>query len=293
MLKNPIYTGVVVWKGVEHPGIHQPLISRDLFEKVQSVMESHSTGGDRAWKHDHYLKSVLYCDDCGSRLYYVVAKGRFGYFRCVGRNTRRKPCGQRGYIPAQDVEKAVETIYERVRIPPQLRKGVERALKEVAERERHRAEATVFLGRRLKQLANERERLLKAYYADAIDVATLKREQDRINAEVAEAEAQLSSEGAKLKKATEVIELALGLAESCPDAYLRAQPDVRKLWNQAFFQKVLVRSGSSPQAQAVYEEPFASLLGSQEVVGSHKSTIVELPGIEPGSSNLWAGLLRA
>jgi DNA invertase Pin-like site-specific DNA recombinase len=59
MLRNPIYTGVVVWKGVEYPGIHQPLISRDLYDKVQSVMESHSTGGDRAWKHDHYLKNVL------------------------------------------------------------------------------------------------------------------------------------------------------------------------------------------------------------------------------------------
>jgi site-specific DNA recombinase len=207
-------------------------------------MESHSTGGDRAWKHDHYLKNVLYCGDCGSRLYYVVAKGRFGYFRCVGRNTRRKPCGQSGYIPAKDLESAVEPIYERVRIPPELRKGVEMALKqEVAERERHRAEATVFLGRRLKQMANEREKLLKAYYADAIDVETLKREQARINTEVEEAEAQLSREGAKLKKAAEIIQLALNLAKSCPDAYLRAQPDVRKLWNQAFFRKILMRSG--------------------------------------------------
>lgn len=57
MLRNRIYTGVVVWKGVEYPGIHQPLIGRDLYDKVQSVMESHSTGGDRAWKHDHYLKT--------------------------------------------------------------------------------------------------------------------------------------------------------------------------------------------------------------------------------------------
>ena len=107
-----------------------------------------------------------------------------------------------------------------------------------------------------------------------------------------QAEAQLSSEGAKLKKATEVIELALGLAESCPDAYLRAQPDVRKLWNQAFLGKILVRSGPSTQAQAVYEEPFASLLGSKES-GSHKSRIVELPGIEPGSPDPAIGLLRA
>ena len=79
----------------------------------------------------------------------------------------------------------------------------------------------------------------------------------------AEAEAQLSSEGAKLKKATEEIELALGLAESCPDAYLRAQPDVRKLWNQAFFRMILVSSGPSAQAEAVYEEPFAALLDAQ------------------------------
>jgi hypothetical protein len=32
------------------------------------------------------------------------------------------------------------------------------------------------------------------------------------------------------------------------------------------------------QAEAFYEEPFASLLDSQEGVGSHKSTIVEVAG---------------
>jgi hypothetical protein len=44
-----------------------------------------------------------------------------------------------------------------------------------------------------RQLANEREELLRAYYADAIDV-TLEREQERINDEVAEAESQLATE---------------------------------------------------------------------------------------------------
>jgi len=73
---------------------------------------------------------------------------------------------------------------------------------EVAERERHRAEMTEFLGRRLRQLANEREKLLRAYCADAIDVATLKREQSRINAEVADAESQLADDGEKLAQAS-------------------------------------------------------------------------------------------
>jgi hypothetical protein len=39
---------------------------------------------------------------------------------------------------------------------------------------------------------------------------------------------------AKLKRTAEAIRLALNLAESFPDAYLRAQPDVGKLWNEGF-----------------------------------------------------------
>jgi hypothetical protein len=126
----------------------------------------------------------------------------------------------------------------------------------------------VFLGRRLRQLANEREKLLRPYYADAIDVETLKREQARINAEVVEAEAQLATDDDKLKQANEIIHLALELAKNCAPSYRKTNPEVRKMWNQAFFRKVLVRGGRV--AGHEYEEPFASLLGS------HKSQIVVL-----------------
>jgi hypothetical protein len=176
MLRNSVYAGVVRWRGVDRLGTHPPLISRQLFAKVQTVMDARSSGGERSWKRDHYLKGALVCAECGSRLYYVVAKGRFGYVRCVGRNTGRARCGQRRYVAAAELERQVETLYEGVRMPDTLERRLERALRtEVAERERHRAEATVCLGRRLRQLANEREKLLRAYLADAIDVATLKR----------------------------------------------------------------------------------------------------------------------
>jgi hypothetical protein len=58
MLRNPVYAGVVRWRGVEREGIHQPLLSRELFDKVQRVLDAHSTGGERSWKHDHYLKGT-------------------------------------------------------------------------------------------------------------------------------------------------------------------------------------------------------------------------------------------
>ena len=47
------------------------------------------------------------------------------------------------------------------------------------------------------------------------DEQTLKREQARINAEVAEAESQLATDGEKLKQATKIIDLALDPAKNC------------------------------------------------------------------------------
>jgi hypothetical protein len=208
-------------------------------------------------------------------MYYVIAKGRFGYFRCIGRNAGRTRCSQARYVPAVKLEQEVEALYEAVRIPAALRRRLERVLRtEVAERERHRAEATESLGRRLRQLANEREKLLRAYYADAIDVATLKREQARINADVAETESQLATDGEKLKQAKQIIDLALDLAKDCASSYGKARPDARKMWNRAFFRTIRVRD--SRIADFTYEEPFASLLGS------HKGSMVEVRGFEPG-----------
>jgi site-specific DNA recombinase len=274
MLNNPVYAGVVRWRGVDRDGTHEPLVSRELYDKVQRVLGAHSTGGERSWKHDHYLKGALVCTECGSRLYYTFIKGRFGYFRCIGRNTARTACSQSQYVPAAELERAVEHLYDDVTIPTALRRRLERVLRvEVAERERHRAEATEFLGRRLRQLANEREKLLRAYYADAIDVATLKREQSRMNAEVAEAESQLANDGEKLAHAKQIIDLALDLAKDCAASYRKARPDVRKMWNRAFFDTIRIRDGTV--ADFRYQEPFASLLGS------HKGSIVEVRGFEP------------
>ncbi|HEX9410574.1 MAG TPA: recombinase family protein, partial [Actinomycetota bacterium] len=274
MLRNPVYAGVVRWKGVDHQGRHTPLVARGVFDRVQQVLDAHSTGGERGWKHDHYLKGTLFCAGCGSRLYYVVAKGRFGYFRCVGRNTRRRRCSQGGYVPARELERAVEDLYADIRIPRALERRLERTLRaEVAERERHRAEAAVFLGRRLHQLANERDKLLRAYYLDAIDVETLKREQSRINADVADAEAQLSTDGEKLKQAKEVIDLALDLAKNCAASYRKARPEVRKMWNRAFFREIFAEGGSIIRFE--YEEPFASLLGSHKGLWSLGTRVSE------------------
>ena len=295
------------------------LVFRELFERVQAVLDAHSSGGERSWKHDHYLKGTLVCAECGAKLYYAVAKGRFGYFRCIGRNTRRTPCSQARYVPAAELERAVETLYDDVRIPAALRGRLERVLKtEVAERERHRAEATEFLGRRLRHLANEREKLLRAYpgfrsqwahrapaggtsvrghtagaqiaaftllradqatsYAYQLrNSGLLPRRNRRVDAEVRAGPDQRGGGRGRVTaherrreatQAKQIIDLALDLAKDCATSYRKAKPEVRKMWNRAFFRTIRVRDGAI--ADFTYEEPFASLLGS------HKGSMVDL-----------------
>jgi len=87
---------------------------------------------------------------------------------------------------------------------------------------------------------------------------------------VAEAESQLATDGEKLRQARQIIDLALDLAKDRAASYLKARPDVRKMWNRAFFRTIHVRDGAI--ADFTYEEPFASLLGS------HKGSMVDPRG---------------
>jgi len=48
MLRNPVYAGVIRWRGVEREGIHQPLVPRERFDKVKHVLDGHSSGGERS-----------------------------------------------------------------------------------------------------------------------------------------------------------------------------------------------------------------------------------------------------
>jgi hypothetical protein len=58
--------------------------------------------------------------------------------------------------------------------------------------------------------------------------------------------------------------------------YRKARPDVRKMWNRAFFNTIRVRGAQVEDF--TYEEPFASLLGS------HNGSMVDPRGFEPLTS---------
>ncbi|MCL5292489.1 MAG: recombinase family protein [Actinobacteria bacterium] len=240
MLRNEFYTGVVVWQGVRYQGTQEPLITKELYDRVQLVMDSHDQAGERKRKHPHYLRGTLYCGECGARLSSLIAKGEYTYFYCLGQK-RKNGCGQL-YVLDVDIEKQIEELYKRINLPSYYTDKLVTIFKqEILSRDDANAREKQFLAARLSKLADKRVKLMDAFYAEAISPELLKSEQDRIDGEVAACESRLALLKDKFDQFEEVLNLAVKMASSCHMAYMKANPKRKRMLNQAFFKKILIK----------------------------------------------------
>jgi hypothetical protein len=109
IIRNPIYHGDIhigAYRGEEETvvqGIHEPLITRALFERVQETIDGkkkqHGVSHKKVNKK-FPLKGFVLCPKCGNPLLASSSRGRskyYSYYHCS------KPCGTRYKV--EDVEK--------------------------------------------------------------------------------------------------------------------------------------------------------------------------------------------
>ncbi len=91
ILRNSTYTGKVKFKGIEYDGIHQPIISEDVFNSVQKLLKSQSREDSKtSWQKTPFkacnlLTSLLICKHCGARYC-----GNHGKYVCYSRGKTDK-----------------------------------------------------------------------------------------------------------------------------------------------------------------------------------------------------------
>ncbi|WP_392467028.1 recombinase family protein [Arsenicicoccus cauae] len=127
LLQNRYYLGYVTFNGVEYPGRHQPLITVDTYERVQEVLKAHDSSGEKQRVHQHYLKGSLFCGQCGRRLSFTLAKGKYPYFMCLGRHQGGR-CPQ-PYLDVDATDAAVERYWRTVRLEPEIAEIVKQGLR--------------------------------------------------------------------------------------------------------------------------------------------------------------------
>jgi site-specific DNA recombinase len=84
ILHNPIYIGRFRWAGIEYRGVHQPIVSGQLFGMVQDRLEGRSAIGPHPIKHDFAFSGLIACGHCGCSFVGEIKKQRYVYYHCTG-----------------------------------------------------------------------------------------------------------------------------------------------------------------------------------------------------------------
>jgi len=165
LLKNPIYTGLMLYNGEIHEGKHEPIISKKLFDSVQEVMMRKSK------PHSKGLKPFLYrgffrCGECGCFITTETQKGH-NYLRCT---KRKNPCSQK-YTREEIITSEIQKEIKKVSLPDDWAKWM------LAENEKDKfveAQSSTLFADSTKAdislLDSKIEKLMNAYLENALSL---------------------------------------------------------------------------------------------------------------------------
>jgi site-specific DNA recombinase len=243
LLRDDYYLGIVTRGGVKRPGRHEPLIDQETFDRVQEILSANRASGDRAHKHNHYLKGSIYCV-CGKRLGYGRHRGKCGglyeYFSCLSRVQRGERCAA-PYFAVERTERAIIRRYKCEKLTLQQQADIRRDLRayvetkaQVARRESERHK------RRLRELTAQQQKLVQLYYNGGVSEEVLKAEQERIKTESAQAQQWADAANREVEDVVQALDDALALLDDNHVLYEELNPICRRLTNQAIFLHITI-----------------------------------------------------
>lgn len=111
LLKNHLYVGEIAHRGQIYPGEHEPIIERELWQKVQKNLAENRQGERKRTRttKDSLLTGLLF-DEQGNRYTptHAVKDGkRYRYYTSQAVIRRKKDGADLARIPAHDLERAV------------------------------------------------------------------------------------------------------------------------------------------------------------------------------------------
>ena len=111
------------------------------------------------------------------------------------------------------------------------------------------------------KLERRQKKLLETYYADAIPIDLFKNEQDAIRDALAAIGARIEAHGTHYGEIKEKFSLALELIEDCGKAYRQAPEQIKRAFNQAIFERILI--GPDGETAPVYAAPYDLIFDQQ------------------------------
>jgi site-specific DNA recombinase len=280
ILKKPVYAGwlVVADWGERQRGDFEPLVSQEVFDRVQSVLSGKRVSVmPRLRSHpDFPLRHFVKCGCCGRPLTASWTKGRsklYANYRC-----QNKPCKSVSITKAA-LESAFVNFLEGLQPKPQYLKLFNEVVLDVwKEKQAQNHLLNASLQQHISILKDRKERLEETFiYEKTIDRETYLRRLDKLNEEITVAE--MNERDAKLEGFD--VESVLNFAEhvilNAARLWMEASTDQKQRLQKLIFpQGVNFANWNYGTAEIC---PFFNMIAKNE---GEKTSLATLPGIEPG-----------
>jgi site-specific DNA recombinase len=258
VLADSFYIGRIRYCGEERDGLHPPLISPELWHRVQRVAKNRSADTGEKGKKFFLLRGLVACGTCGRNLT-AEDHPKGSYYRCLPDRVGTV-CPAR-YIPVAELDRVVVDLLPKIALLPDHRNAI------LASLERLQAERDVARRRETSALLARRDKLeaRHARLTDLVVDGTLSREDYR----------RKNAEYERDHRAVEARRTFLNADLSEDIAYLRATLDrstaLRELFDAAGSDNdrkmllreifAVIRVDGTKFKEIEYNPPFHLLLG--------------------------------
>ncbi len=159
ILRNPFYYGMMRVKGQLHPHVHLPIITKELFDQCQAIMDGRN-GKQFKWAGKEFIfRGLLTCATSGltvtadqkTRHYKDGHTNTWTYLRCRQPDHPEKAM----YVREEEILKQAEAALDRLHIPQEIMQDITGYLKLTAKSERS------FVHRQIGELQREHTILQK------------------------------------------------------------------------------------------------------------------------------------
>ncbi len=162
ILRNPIYHGDFIWNGKRYSGTHEPIISREFFDRVQEVMTGKSGNRSRQRKRQLAFQGLLSCGHCGCALTGEIKKNKYVYYHCTGHKGK---CPEK-YVREEELAGQFGEALRAVQLDNDVLEWVITALKESHRDEKQYHDEMIA---RLQEQYQKLQDRLDAMYVDKLD----------------------------------------------------------------------------------------------------------------------------
>ena len=210
MLKNEEYTGLIRHKGKLYPGKHKPIITNNLFNKVQIAFRKDNK--PRTQKGRNFLYSgLIKCGECGKSITCEMKKKKYIYYHCTGNSGNCD--NMKNYVRQEKIDKQIETAIRNINISDDLADYLNKILEEsYKELNIMTEEKYNYITKELNQLKTRQQKLLGLYMDGEIEHNVWSENNDLYTEQKIELEKQLkdykNTDTEFLNKGKKIIELS-------------------------------------------------------------------------------------